>query len=100
MQTDIKLNALHVYDDRCIKPKIRTKGDLNGDLGDLNGDLNGDLGGLNAPGDGVQCKSFAINSIDCLLVYEDKYYLKVYLYNCRNDRNLDGNLFESDQFLI
>ena len=34
------------------------------------------------PKDGVECESFTINSIDSLLAYENKYYLKVYLSNC------------------
>ena len=31
------------------------------------------------PEDGVECLSFTIISIDTLFVYENKYYLKVYL---------------------
>ena len=34
--------------------------------------------GLNFPEGGVECGSFSIISIDYLLVYENKYYLKVY----------------------
>ena len=34
--------------------------------------------GLNFPEGGVECESFSIISIDYLLVYENKYYLKVY----------------------
>ena len=30
------------------------------------------------PKDGVECESFLIISIDFLLVYENKYYLRVY----------------------
>ena len=33
------------------------------------------------PEDGVECESFTIASIDSLLVYENKYYLQVYLDN-------------------
>ena len=32
--------------------------------------------------DGVEYESFAIISIESLLVYENKYYLQVYLDNC------------------
>ena len=34
------------------------------------------------PDDNIECKSFTIISIDSLLVYENKYYLQVYLDNC------------------
>ena len=37
--------------------------------------------GLNVPEDGVECESFTIISIDSLLVYENKYYLHIYLDN-------------------
>ena len=36
---------------------------------------------MNAP-DGVECESFTIISIDSLLVYENKFYLQVYLDSC------------------
>ena len=39
---------------------------------------------LNVPEDIVECKSFAIISIDSLLVYENKYYLQVYLDNYKH----------------
>ena len=32
--------------------------------------------------DDIECKSFTVISIDYLLVYNKKYYLKVYLDNC------------------
>ena len=32
--------------------------------------------------DGIECESFTVISIDSLLVYENKYYLQVYLDNC------------------
>ena len=60
---------------------------------------------LNVSEGGVQCESFAIISIDYLLVYESKYYLQVYLDNCTykvvNTQMigyLDGNFFECDPF--
>ena len=59
----IKLYTLSVYDNRYIKTKIRTHGDK----------VCTNFRGLNAPEDGAECKSFAINSIDYLLVYESKY---------------------------
>ena len=34
------------------------------------------------PGDVIECESFAVVYIDSLLVYENKYYLQVYLDNC------------------
>ena len=34
------------------------------------------------PEDDKECKSFTVIFIDSLLVYENKYYLKVYLVNC------------------
>ena len=47
---------------------------------------------------------FPIISIDSLLVYESKYYLQVYLYNCAFkiiDKQmmayLDENLYETDE---
>ena len=36
---------------------------------------------MNAP-DGVECESFTIISIDSLLVYENKFYLQIYLDSC------------------
>ena len=38
--------------------------------------------GLNVSEDGIKCQSFTTISINCLLVYENKYYLWVYLDNC------------------
>ena len=34
------------------------------------------------PEDDIECESFTVISIDSLLVYENKYYLQVYLDNC------------------
>ena len=48
-----------------MKNKIRTNDDK----------VYTDFRGLNVPEDGVECKSFTINSTDSLLVYENKYYL-------------------------
>ena len=37
---------------------------------------------LNVPGDDKEFESFTVIYIDSLLVYENKYYLQVYLDNC------------------
>ena len=62
------------------------------------------------PEDGVGCESFTVISIDSLLVYENKYYLQVYLdnraYKIVGKKMIDylhDNVFESDEdyfFLI
>ena len=53
------------------------------------------------PEDDIECKSFTVISIDSLLVYENKYYLQVYLDNCaykivnkQMTDYLDENFFE------
>ena len=88
---NIKLNALPVYDDRYIKTEIRTFGDK----------AYTNFRGLNVPEDDIECESFAVISIDSLLVYDKKYYLQVYLDNCTYKvvtkqmiDYLDENLFE------
>ena len=70
--TNIELNTLPVYDDRYIKTKIRTYG----------GKVYTNFWGLNVSEDDTECESLTVISIDYLLVYENKYYLKVYLDNC------------------
>ena len=69
---NIQFYALPVYDDRCIITKIRTYDD----------NVCTNFCGLNVPEDGLQCESFAIISINFLLVYENKYYPQEYLNNC------------------
>ena len=90
----IELTPLTVYNDRYIKTKIRTYGDK----------VYTNFWDTNVPEDGAECESFTMFYIDSLLVYENKYYLQVYLGSCgyktvntqmKND--LDDNLFE---FLI
>ena len=61
---------------------------------------------MDVPEDGVECESFAIIYIDSLLVYENKYYLQVYLDSCtykivntEMTDYLDDNIFETDLFL-
>ena len=51
--------------------------------------------------DDIECKFFTVISFDSLLVYENKYYLQVYLDNCaykfvnkQMTDYLDENLFE------
>ena len=68
----IELDALPVYDDRYIKTKIRT----------YSNKVYTDLRGLNVPEDDIECEYFSVISINYLLVYENKYYLQVYLENC------------------
>ena len=53
--------------------------------------------------DGVECKCFTVIPIDPLLVYDNKYYLQVYLDNCANKSvdnqmrdYLDNNLLVAD----
>ena len=53
------------------------------------------------PKDDKECESLTVISIDCLLVYENKYYLQVYLDNCaykfvnkQITYYLDENFFE------
>ena len=69
---NVELNTLPVYDDRYIKAKIRTYSDK----------FCTNFRGLNVPEDDIECESFAVISIDSLLVYKSKYYLQVYLDNC------------------
>ena len=89
---NITLNALPVYDDRYIETKIRTFGDK----------VYTNFHGLNVPEDDIECESFTIISIDSLLVYDNKYYLQVYLDNCaykivnkQMTDYLDENFFEN-----
>ena len=86
-----ELNALPVYDDGYIKTKIRAYGD----------EVYTNFRGLNVPEDDIECESFPVISIDSLLLYENKYYLQVYLDNCpykiinkQMTDYLDENLFE------
>ena len=53
------------------------------------------------PEDDIECESFTVIYIDYLLVYENKYYLQVYLDNCaykivnkQMTDYLDENVFE------
>ena len=68
----MELNALPVYVNRYRKTKIRTCDD----------NVYTNVDGLNVPKDDIECESFTVISIDSLLVYNEKYYLQVYLDNC------------------
>ena len=68
---DIELTALAVYDDRYIKTKIRTYGNK----------VYTNFRGLTFPEDDKECESFTVISIDSLLLYENKYYVQLYLDN-------------------
>ena len=68
----IELNVLPVYDDRYMKPAIIT----------FDEKLYTNFRGLNVPEDDIECESFTVISVDPVLVYENKYYLQVYLDNC------------------
>ena len=69
---NIKLKVLRVYDDSYIKTKI----------GSFVDKAYTNFHGLNVPGDDTESKSFTVICIDSLLVYDKKYYLKIYLDNC------------------
>ena len=80
-----------VYDDRHIKTKTKTYGDK----------VYTNFCGLNVPEDDMECESFTVISIDSLLVYNNKYYLQVFLDDCAyktvNKQMIDyleENLFE------
>ena len=69
---NVQLNVLPVYDDRYIKTKIRTYSDK----------VYTNFRDLNVPEDDIECECFTVISIDSLLVYNNKYYLQVFLDNC------------------
>ena len=90
---NIELDALPVYDGRYIKTKIRTCCD----------NVYTNLHSINLPEYGAECKSFTIICIDSLLVYDNRYYLQVYLDNYASEiidkqmvNYLDDNLLETD----
>ena len=94
MKTYIENVEWTLYDNRYIKPKIKACCDK----------INTIFSGLNVSEDGAECESFTFFSVDSLLAYENKYYLKVYLNNCAYKivnkqmiNYLDNNLFESDE---
>ena len=88
---NVEINALPVYDDRYKKTKIKTYSDK----------VYTKLRGLSVSEDDIECRSFRVISVDCLLAYENKYYLQVYLDNCaykiantQMTDYVDNNLFE------
>ena len=89
---NIELDALPVYDNKYIKIKIRTYGDK----------VYTNFHDSNVPEDNTECESFTVISIDSLLVWNEKYYLQVFLDNCaykivnkQMTNYLDKNLSES-----
>ena len=63
---NIELNAATVFNDRYMKTKIRTYGDK----------FYTNFRGLNVPEYDAEYESFTVISIDSLLAWENKYYLK------------------------
>ena len=68
---NIKLTALPANDDRYIKTKMKKFADK----------VYTNFRGGNIPEADIECESFTVISIDSLLTYYKKYYLKVYLTN-------------------
>ena len=88
------LDSLSVFDDRYIKAKIRI----------YVGTAYNNFRGLNVPEHGVERESFTVTSINSLLVYDNKYYLQIYLddytstiVNKEMIDYLDENFFETDE---
>ena len=79
---------MKLYDHRYIKTKIRTYQDK----------VYTNFRCLNVPEDDIECESFTVTFIDSLLVYDEKYYLQVFLNNLPYISYLiyylDENLFE------
>ena len=69
---NIELDTLSVCDGSYIKTKIRTHGDK----------VYANCRSLILPEDGVEFESFSGICIDSLLVYDNQFYLQVYLDNC------------------
>ena len=89
---NIELNALSVFDNRYIKTKISTYGDK----------VYINFRDLNVSENDIECECFTVISIDSVLVYENKYFLQVYLDSCAYEiankqmtDYLDENLFEN-----
>ena len=72
---NVGLNALPIYYDRYIKNKITTYSD----------NVYTNFRSLKVLEDDIEYESVTVISIDFLLVYENKYYLQVYLDNCADE---------------
>ena len=90
---NIELNTLPVHDEQYTKTKVRTYGEK----------FYTNFHSLNVPEDDIKCKSFTVISVNSLLVYQNKYYLQIYLDNCtciiaikQMTDYLDDNFFEID----
>ena len=88
---NIKLNTLPVYDERYIKTKIGTYGNK----------VYTNFRCLNVPEDDIESECLTVIFVDSLLIYENEYYLQVYLENCvykivsrQMTDYLNGNVFE------
>ena len=80
---NIELNALTVYDDGYIEFRI----------GKCGNKVYTNFCGLNMPEDNIECEYFTVIFINSLLVYENKYYLQVYLGNCTH-RIVDNKMID------
>ena len=67
--TSVKLIDLPVYDETYMKNKIKTYFDK----------VYTNFCGLHLPVDDIECESFTVISNDFLILYENKYFLQVYL---------------------
>ena len=72
---NIELNAFRVCDDKYMKTKLRTYHDK----------VYTNFPGLNVLKDDIACDFFRGISIGSLIVFENKYYLQVYLDICAYD---------------
>ena len=86
-----ELDALLVYEGRYKKVKVGAYGNK----------VYTNFRVLNVLENGAECESFTVISIDSLRIYENKYYLEVYLENCFADKKmiyyLEDNVFEADE---
>ena len=89
---NMELDALTVYGNKYIKTKRRR----------YSNKVYTNFRYLNVPEDDTECESFTVISIDPLLVYNEKYYLQVFLHNCpykivnqQMADYLDENLFKN-----
>ena len=69
---NIELDALLVYDNKYIKTRIRAYGNK----------VYTNFRDLNVSEYDIECESFSVISNNSLLVYNEKYFLQVFLDNC------------------